>query len=233
MVERSARVPARPSSPQPNQLKANGGSPSVVLIDGSALYMATRALYEDRHLDYHGFVSLLAAKVGVQPAGVGKTRWVMWTSASPQNAGQSRFLDFAKKELRLEVRPVSPSDSFIVEPNSILDASSSTKSRLVRFDASIAFAMGRLAEEHRIVVVSDSFPLAQPLLLSRRLALDRDPPALAFFGRALDNRWQGLLRREPDTLEFIDLDDSEEALFGGLSRPVEERRKPESTKDVF
>jgi hypothetical protein len=204
------------------------------LIDGSALYMAARDLHEGRQLDYHGFVRVLSEKANLQAGGSGsKTRWVMWTSASPQNEGQNRFLDFAKKELQWDVRRVSPADSFMVEPNSIRDDSPSTRNRLVRFDASIAFAIARLAENNGIVVVSDSFPLAQPMLLARRLG--SEPPFLAFFSRALDNRWHGLLRREPsETLQFIDLDDSEELLFGGLSRRVEERsRSLENKADVF
>jgi hypothetical protein len=216
----------------------NGLGPSAVLIDGSALYLAARDLYEGRQLNYHEFVRVLSEQTGVQPAGPNsKTRWVMWTASSPQNAGQNRFLEFAEKELHWDVRRVNPVDSFIIEPNAIRDDSPATRNRLVRFDASIAFAIARLAEKNRLVVVSDSFPLAQPLLLARRLAAsEREPaPALAFFSRALDNRWHGLLRREStETLQFIDLDAAEAPLFGGTKERVEESSKRFGGKeDVF
>src|SRR5688500_1813595 len=124
MVERS-RVPARSVPPQSNQPATNGRRPSAVLFDGSALYMAARTLYENRQLDYHGFIRLLTTKTGVRPPGP-NSRWVMWTSASAQNAGQTRFLDFAEHELQWEVRRVNPADSYIVEPSLIMDASQGT-----------------------------------------------------------------------------------------------------------
>lgn len=207
---------------------------SVVLIDGSALYMATRDLSEGRQLDYQALVRLLCAKAQVQPGGPNSsTRWVMWTSASAHNEGQSRFLDFAKNELQWQIRSFPPADSFVVEPSSIRDDSPSVKNRLVRFDASIAFAIGRLAEANRLVILSDSFPLAEPLRLARKL--HPVAPALAFFSRALDKRWHAWLRREASdaSVEFIDLD-TEDQLFGSPGRkPVEERRTTEAKEDVF
>jgi hypothetical protein len=230
MNDRS-RVPARPIPRQSTPTPTAGVRPSVVLIDGSAMYMATRDLYEGRQLDYQAFVRALCAKAGVQPGGQGNTRWVMWTSASAQNEGQSRFLDFAKNDLRWQVRSFLPADSFMVEPSSIRDDSPTTRNRLVRFDASIAFAIGRLAEDNRLVVVSDSFALSQPMLLAR--SLNSEPPVLAFFGRALDKRWHGLLRRGPsETVPFVDLD--EEQLFGVAKTRSEERSQPAINKaDVF
>src|SRR5437870_468099 len=74
----------------------------AVFIDGSALYLASRNLHESRQLDYRQLVDLLLSKIPglVQATPYGKeSRWVMWTSASPDNAGQSRFLDFAEREL--------------------------------------------------------------------------------------------------------------------------------------
>jgi hypothetical protein len=203
------------------------------LIDGSALYMAARALYENRQLDYHGLVRLLTTKIeGLATPGP-SAKWVMWTSFSPQNAGQARFLDFAENELQWEVRRSNPADSYIVEPSSIMDASQSTRNRLVRFDASIAFAIGRLAERNRIVVISDSFALSQPLLVASQLAPEGAPPVLAFFNRFLDSRWQGVLRREPSSaLDFLSFDEAEDLLFG--STPAPEKRRPVREKsDLF
>lgn len=225
------RVPVRSSLHQSNRPIAGNGVPSAVFIDGSALYMAARSLYEGRQLDYHALIRLLTTEVpGVdKPGPNSRTLWVMWTSSAPQNAGQNRFLEFAENDLKWEVRRISPAESFIVEPSSLLDLSQGTRNRLVRFDASIAFAMGRLADKRRIVVVSDSFALAQPLALSHEVAGfgDPKPAVLAFFGRALDPRVQTVLRKEPDAVTLVDFDDHEDQLFG--SSHVEERR--ERTRD--
>ena len=231
IVPERPRVPVRSSQHQPNRPIAGNGVPSAVFIDGSALYIAARSLYEGRPLDYHALIRLLISEIpGVdKPGPNSRTLWVMWTASAPQNVGQNRFLEFAENDLKWEVRRISPAESFIVEPNSLLDLSQSTRSRLIRFDASIAFAMGRLAEKRRIVVISDSFALAQPLVLSHEVSgLGESKPAvLAFFGRALDARIQTVLRKEADAITLLDFDDHEDQLFG--SSRVEERR--ERTRD--
>lgn len=214
------RSAPRPSPNLPSVEKRNGQK-YAVLIDGSALYLTARGFYEGRQLDYHALVNLLTSEItGLPPAAPGRSDnlWVMWTSASPQNAGQTRFLEFAENDLHWTVRRFNPVDSFMVEPATVLGLSSGASGRFVRFDARIAFAIGRLAEDHRIVVLTDSFALADPLLQASRLGAQ---PVLAFFGRGLDPRWQGVLRKAAkDTLEFIDLDDSEELLFGSKTKEV-------------
>lgn len=231
IVSERPRVPVRSSLHQSNRPIAANGVPSAVFIDGSALYMAARSLYEGRQLDYHALIRLLTSEIsGVDKPGANSlTLWVMWTASAPQNAGQNRFLEFAENDLKWEVRRISPAESFIVEPSSLLDLSQSTRSRLVRFDASIAFAMGRLAEKRRLVVVSDSFALAQPLVLSHQVSGfgESKPSVFAFFGRALDPRVQTVLRKEPGAVTLVDFDDHEDQLFG--SSRVEERR--ERTRD--
>ena len=200
---------------------------STVLIDGSALFLAVRSLYEGRQLDYRALIEVLVAKVqGLErPGSNSPTRWVMWTSASPQNQGQTKFLDFAEHDLKWEIRRFDPVSSYMVDPALSLGLTGDTRvaSRLVRFDASIAFALGRLAERSRAIVVSDSFALADPMLLTHRITqTDTRPPVLAFFARALDTRWQGVLRREAAKIALIDLDEEEQGLFGQapVRRPV-------------
>ncbi len=81
----------------------------------------------------------------------------------------------------------------------------------------MAFAMGRLASDHRIVLISDSFALAEPLVRSARTAHSRN--AIAFFGRLLDSRWQRVLQSHQ--VEFVDLSNLEEEIFG-TKRTVEQ-----------
>lgn len=205
---------------------------AAVLIDGSALFLASRNLYEGYQLDYRALVKLLVSRVeGLESPSDGqtRTRWVMWTSASPQNQGQTRFLEFAETELRWEVRRFSPIDSYTVEPTTALGLSTDSRaaSRLVRFDASIAFAIGRLAHDHRIIVISDSFALADPLLRSAQIQADNQRPSyIAFFGRALDPRWPRVLKGEADrSPSLIDLDDYADPLFGAQALPTDHSAK--------
>lgn len=196
--------------------------PSYVLVDGSALFLAVRALSDGRSLDYRALVDLLCEQVPglTRPSGTNDaTQWVMWTSAAPDNAGQNRFLEFAEKELLWTVRRVPPADSFMVDPAGALGLTHDSRvaSRLVRFDAAIAFAVARVADSHRVVLVSDSFPLAEPLQRAARFrASTTVPNVLAFFGRAIDARWQRVLRESGRTgIEFVDFDEHESRLFGG------------------
>jgi hypothetical protein len=196
--------------------------PSYVLVDGSALFLAVRALGDGRALDYRALMDVLCENVPglTRPGGrEDATQWVMWTSASTDNAGQNRFLEFAEKELLWTVRRVAPAESFMVDPAAALGITQDSRaaSRLVRFDASIAFATARVADTHRVVVVSDSFPLADPLQRACRFRGVGVPPnVLAFFGRAVDGRWQRLLRDSTKHgVQFVDLDEFEAKLFGG------------------
>lgn len=213
---------------------------SLVAIDGSALFLAARALgvkpggdpRDARGLDYRALIDVLCSRVPGLAAPAGNApedpaHWVMWTSYSHDNAGQNRFLEFAEKELLWAVRRFSPPESFLIDPASTLGPSADPKivGRLTRFDSSIAFAMGRVAEDRRIVVVSDSHSLAEPL--SRARAMRRKFPGqknvMAFFGRALDPRWQRTLRDSSDSIEFVDLDEDESALFGTTGKEAPRR----------
>lgn len=200
-------------------VQQHGGS--AVLVDGSTLYLAARSY--DRPLDYQALIGLLVEKIPyLGKPGEPDTLWTMWTAASAQNEGQIRFLEFAERDLRWEVRRVAPVDSYIIEPAVLLGWSSGNRSAspLMRFDASLAFAIGRLAEQHRpLVVVTDSFALADPLRRADRIA---SGVYLAFFGTAVDARWQGVLRREK-FVEFIDFDEHADRLFGIPRSPPEVR----------
>lgn len=215
----------KPYLARPRTTPASNSSPVTVLVDGSALFLAARTAGDGRPLDYRSLVELLCSKLDGElfpperDHGRMSSTWVMWTSATAENAGQNRFLEFAEKELLWTVRRVSPSDSFMIDPSSVLGliGESRATSRLIRFDSQIAFAMGRLAEDQRIVVVSDSYPLAASLQRAKHLRNNSQANnVLAFFGGALDPRWQRLLR-DPSRgeVDFVDLDEHEALLFGG------------------
>lgn len=223
---RDSRVGLTSRQPAPPSAR----TPVAVLIDGSALYQAIHSpslVPDDRRFNYIAFVDLLVNKVaGLEPGGPGSSSlWTMMTSADPRNTGQAKFLEFAETRLGWDVRTALPIHSFMVEPQLLFgvgQADSLRNGRLIRFDASIAFAMGRLAETHRLVVASDSFPLALTMLrVSELWEAKTGRPVLTFFGRALEPRWHGVLRGQQG-LDFVDLDDHLPALFGTQETEVQQ-----------
>lgn len=192
--------------------------PYAVLIDGSALYTAQPGS-DERRLNYVGFSDVLAREIpGLELAGDrGSCVWTMWTSADSRNQGQMKFLEFAEQRLGWEVRTSAPHQSFVVEPQALFGMGQTDPSRtgrLMRFDAPIAFAMGRLAQSHRLVVVSDSFALASTMFrVNEHWGGGEDDCVLAFYGRTLDSRWRQALRREHSP-RLVDLDDFQRELFG-------------------
>jgi len=86
-------------------------APFAVFIDGSALFLASKTYFPDQPLDYRELVSVLCAEIPqLNPPDQGNSgnHWVMWTSAAGDNPGQTRFLDFAEKELLFTVRRFPP-----------------------------------------------------------------------------------------------------------------------------
>ena len=196
----------------------------AILLDGTALFQASKSLYPENSLDYQTLKFLLGMVSGwpdSDSAAEDSVRSVMWTSAVEGNPGQAKFLDFVEMKLDWEVRRFKPADSYMVDlsSNMALGGSSHMAQRLMRFDAPIAFAMGRLAETHQIMLVTDSFALADPL--RRAIEISGQEAYLAFFGRALDSRWLRVIRSTPE-LNFIDLDDFSEDLFGVSAQPASE-----------
>lgn len=186
--------------------------PLAIFMDLSAIFFAIRDLHPEQQLNYAKLPEVISRGMGSKAPRSDATR-VAWTSYIESNQGQQKFLSYLASSWT--IRRFSPSDSFMVDPAAMnLGPGDRPAQRLVRFDASIAFAIGALAKSHEIVVVSDSFALAEPLI---RAAMSRGESAtshLAFFGRALDGRWAKLLREGAFPLRLIDLDDHEEPLFG-------------------
>ena len=215
--------------------------PMAVLIDGSAIFttlqsVAPPSVVSDLRpsFNYLGLIDLLVTEFDGQlhrPGSPGNSVWTMWTSADVRNQGQQKFLEFAEKRLHWEVRTNLPSQSFMVEPQALFGVGhteAARSGRLLRFDASIAFAMGRLAETHRLIVVSDSFALSSSVVLVNE-HWGKDSCALVFSGMALDQRWHPLLRSSRGP-RFIDLDLHQQQIFGF---PTTEVQVPAATPGGF
>lgn len=209
--------PSSPRRPNPN-LVLGFPKKTAVFMDAGAVFFAARDMHEGQQLAYPPLMDLLAKKGFPLPSNSGRDDhlWVMWSSAVAHNPGQTRFLQYAERELRWRVRRFQPAEGYMVDPVSIgMTGDTRAVNRLLRFDASIAFAIGRVAEDHRIAVVTDSFAVAEPLLKAARLAGHGSTNVIAFFSRLLDPRWQRLLREEDSVpIELLDLDEYEEQLFG-------------------
>lgn len=206
----------------------------ALLVDGSALFLASRHIDATRTLDYRALSSHLLAAVGAgsfSPA-------VFWTSFDPANEGQSKFLDFISTQLRWSVEAVPVQEAVAPsgpgQPNAM---------PMIRFGERIAYSIGRLsAKGHTsIVVLSDQFALCAPMLdVVTRGGL----VWLAFFGGQLDPRFHRLVRAgvrdaayeqgrastyvdvlrpgharaQPQGLRFIDIDDFADDIWGVARR---------------
>ena len=68
----------------------------------------------------------------------------MWTSVVSPNTGQTRFFELAEQEAWMEGAAIYPADGCMVDPASTPGLTSDSRgvNRLLRFDASMAYAMG-------------------------------------------------------------------------------------------
>lgn len=230
----------------------------AVFMDGSALFFAARDLYPGTPMSYEELTKSIrevawskefgcenpnTGPCGIYPpaAQAGPfdypplTSWMMWSAISAKNEGQARFLKHVHG-LGWDIRSFAPADSFMVDPVTTLSLAAGTTigERMTRFDASIAYMIGRLADHCQIVLLTDSFALAEPLVraanarfqVEKRLAQEENreikqmpPNILAFFSRALDPRWFGVLRDwrsegMSDCVRFFDLETRAHLLFG-------------------
>lgn len=212
-----SRAPGAPTPPSAKRC--------AVLIDGSALFLASASrIMDGRRLNYFALIELLTRQIqGLRaPGESADSIWTMWTSADPSNAGQSKFLEFAEQRLRWQVRASMPWQSFVIEPEALfgVNADAAKSGRLVRFDAPIAFAMGRLADTHQLIVVSDSFTLRESMLrVNEHWGTQHGSCVHAFFGQACDPRWRSVRKSDLDPV-FVDLDEHQAELFGLESEEV-------------
>jgi hypothetical protein len=136
---------------------------------------------------------------------------IFFTTYDAQNEGQAKFLAFLRSRLdwKIETRAVWDADPL---PKDAPWERTERRNEFIRFDSSIAFALGRLLDRrHRIIIVTDSFALEQPMLAAAEYK--RAEIVLAFFGSQLDPRWIPIIRGEDSKIRFWDLDQKSEALF--------------------
>jgi hypothetical protein len=194
----------------------------AALFDGTALYFRSREIYPERErLDYEALSRELLRRPlqGKGPASSFDPA-LFFTTFDPQNEGQAKFITFLHSRLhwRVEPRPVWDADPL---PKDAPWERGAGRNEFVRFDAPIAFALGRLVDRcDRIVVVTDSFALEQPM--SAAAQYGKAEIVLAFFGSQLDPRWMQVIRTSRGNVEFWDLDESP-TLFGGEPPPRSSR----------
>lgn len=168
---------------------------STLIVDGSALFFAIRELFGDEQLDYDSMVNHIIREIGTDEQFDSK---LFYTPCSPSNVGQARFLDhLIKKGWTVRAYPASQV-GLIDQRTMSLVPDGPVKDRLMRFDAQIAYVLGDLAGQgESMVVVSDSFNLAEPMVRAKRLAeeVNREsgtavPMWVAFFSGLMDPRWR-------------------------------------------
>lgn len=146
-----------------------------------------------------------------------------FTAADEGNPNQVKFNDMIRNTIGWHVHQVAPHEASIINP--LLDEHAP---RIIRFDAMIAYALGRLTAGRnvpanvtnmenspvsRVFIVSDSWALAGPVkdCVSRGTSV-----TMVFFGSLIDNRWHKVLRdaeKAGSKLDFFDLDTVTQRLF--------------------
>lgn len=200
-------MPAKPTHAASSIVHANAS----LLIDGSALFFGQRAASPDRNLDYTVLLEIMQqhrhCRWPAKPA-------YFFTAADESNEKQAKFHQMIQSQLNWTVRQMPPHEAST--GNSLL---SDTPSRIIRFDALIAYALARLAghaEVARVFIISDSWPLAACV---KDCVARGTPVTICFFGDFIDTRWHKLFREfDPAKLDFLDLE-REPKLFNRL-RPT-------------
>jgi hypothetical protein len=191
--------------------------PWSLLADGSALFFGQRTVSPEKNLDYFRLADLIQMEVG---SSVAPKPGFFFTASQDSNEKQLKFNDMLQNELGWNVQACPPHEAMIANPL-LTDQSC----RVIRFDAMIAYCLGRLAgqpETKRIALITDSWPLARPV---RDCVLRGTPVTVVFFGSVIDTRWHRMFREmDGKGLRFFDLDPLAERLF---NRPRQPRRKEE------
>lgn len=185
---------------------------TALLIDGTALYLCSKDKLE--RLDYVAFDQELKDRANVNEF----DPVISFTTYDPSNIGQTKFHDFVRARLRWEIEAKTVHEAWPLARSGIF-SQDEKRNELIRFDSSIAFAIGRLLDRrNRIVVVTDSYNLS-PILTTCARCNPNTEIVLAFFGKKLDSRWNAILENDENQIEFWDLDFSDETLFNSTRTP--------------
>ena len=186
---------------------------TALLVDGTAQYLAAKIASPKGRFKYDAMLDILRAARKVSRFDLA----IHFTSFHPSNDGQTSFLKYIGEWVMVDAVPVSEAVLATMTPmGSIGDsADASTHPAYIRFDARIAFCLGRLAGQYDFVIVSDSYALSAPALEAKNRGSE---VLLAFFGQSLDPRWQRQFR--DGQLTFLDFDEGQYQthLFGLDSR---------------
>jgi hypothetical protein len=180
---------------------------TALLADGSALFFTTRALGGDKPLDYRRLEERLKEEYRLKSFDV----TLFFTAYNLANESQQKFLAFIRDTMRWTLDAV-PWFEAVVPPSTYTTLEGNEPRPFIRFDARIAFSLGRLAGVYdQVVLVSDSYPLAWPMVqaIKKGTAVN-----LAFFAQSLDPRWIRYFRGPSPEIKLFDLDRFSEELFG-------------------
>lgn len=180
------------------------------MTDGSALFLSFKFLEATKPLDYRRLEELLKEQLRLKSFDLS----IFFTAFDPANEGQLKFLGFIRDVMKWSVE-AAPISEAIVTPPTVTTIEANQSRPYIRFDARIAFCLGRLAGLYNVAVISDSYGICSPILET----VKRDSKVtLAYFGQLLDPRWGKNLREASSPITWIDLDRYLEDLLGAESR---------------
>lgn len=166
-------------------------SRAAMCIDLTRMYYSIRRL--DVQIDYRAMVEI------AQQGGPNFDPILGFTASDPKNGAQARLLERLRSDGWL-IDEHAPRDAALLSNAEKLPAEDS-----FRFDAAIAFALGRLiGDVDRVVLVTDSYPLHIPVDECVRRGTRVD---IAYFRDELDPRWRS--RIVSGRVGFIELDNSD------------------------
>ncbi len=163
----------------------------IVLADLTALF-STRERFR-KNIDYKAVDAFIKEKMNVKTV---NDNSVFFTLYHPANEGQKNFIKFLKSELGWNVEGVKTTD-----------IKRDVDYKQYRFDARICYELGVLFQpeiDTRILVISDSFELATPMIDSARE--HNTEITLGFFSDALDGRWYKILQDPANRINFLDFE---------------------------
>lgn len=163
----------------------------IVLADLTALF-SIRASYR-KNIDYKAIDQFIKDKMNTSSI---SDESIFYTLYHPGNEKQNNFIKFLKSELGWNVEGVKTSD-----------IRRDVNYQQYRFDAKISYELGLLFRpetETRILVISDSFELATPMI---EVAGEHNTEVqLGFFSDALDGRWYKVLQNPANRISFLDFE---------------------------